>query len=72
VANREVFIGIDAAKLRDTVAIAEAGRKGEIRYLGEVDALLESMHRFLTMLRRSMGRPHCCMKPVQPDIDYTG
>ena len=33
----EAFVGIDTAKLRDAVAIAEAGRSGEIRYLGEFD-----------------------------------
>jgi transposase len=33
----EDFIGIDTAKLRNAVAVAEVGRKGEVRYLGEVD-----------------------------------
>ncbi len=35
---REAFIGIDAAKLRNALAIADAGRDGEVRFLGEVDA----------------------------------
>ena len=35
--HSEAFIGIDTAKLRNAVAIAEAGRRGEVRYLGEVD-----------------------------------
>lgn len=35
--HSEAFIAIDTAKLRNAVAIAEAGRKGEVRYLGEVD-----------------------------------
>lgn len=35
--SSEAFIGIDTAKLRNAVAIAEAGRRGEVRYLGEVD-----------------------------------
>jgi transposase len=33
----EAFIGIDTAKLRNAVAVAEAGRKCEVRYLGEID-----------------------------------
>lgn len=33
----EAFIGIDTSKLRNAVAIAEAGRGGEVRYLGEID-----------------------------------
>jgi transposase len=35
--DSEAFIGIDTAKLRNAIAVAEAGRKGELRYLGEVD-----------------------------------
>jgi transposase len=35
--HSEAFIGIDTAKLRNAVAIAETGRRGEVRYLGEVD-----------------------------------
>lgn len=34
---REVFVGIDTAKARNSAAIAEAGRQGEVRYLGEFD-----------------------------------
>lgn len=34
--NSEAFIGIDTSKLRNAVAIAEAGRMGELRYLGEI------------------------------------
>lgn len=35
--HNEVFIGIDTSKLRNAVAIAEAGRNGKVRYLGEID-----------------------------------
>jgi hypothetical protein len=34
---REAFVGIDVAKLKSAIAVAESGREGEIRYLGEVD-----------------------------------
>jgi transposase len=33
----EAFVGIDTAKARNAVAVAEGGRKGELRYLGESD-----------------------------------
>ena len=33
--NGEVFVGIDTAKARNAVAVAERGRVGEVRYLGE-------------------------------------
>lgn len=35
--HSEAFVGIDTAKLRNAVAIAEGGRKGGVRYLGEID-----------------------------------
>ena len=33
----EVFVALDTSKLRNAVAIAERGRDGEVRYLGEID-----------------------------------
>ena len=41
--DTQVFVGIDVAKLRNAVAIAEPGRDGEVRYFGEVDASEASM-----------------------------
>ena len=35
--HRRAFVGIDTSKLRNAVAIAEEGRDGEVRYLGEID-----------------------------------
>ncbi len=40
---RKAFIGIDVAKLRNAIAIADAGRDGEVRFFGEVDASGSSM-----------------------------
>lgn len=34
----EAFVAFDTSKLRHAVAIAQAGRSGEVRYLGEIDA----------------------------------
>jgi transposase len=34
--HSEAFIGIDTSKLSNAVAIAEGGRNGEVRYLGEI------------------------------------
>src|SRR5579859_7110306 len=57
---QEVFVGIDAAKLRNAVAIADAGRDGEIRYIGEVDASPESMRRLIGKLASKYDRLHFC------------
>src|ERR687887_2108480 len=35
--HSEAFVAFDTAKLRNSVAIADAGREGEIRYLGEFE-----------------------------------
>jgi transposase len=35
--HSEVFVAFDTSKLRNAVAIAEAGRSGEVRFLGEID-----------------------------------
>jgi hypothetical protein len=39
----EAFVGIDVAKERNAIAIADGERGGEVRYLGEVDASPASM-----------------------------
>ena len=58
--SREAYVGIDAAKVRNAVAIAEEGRHGEVRYLGEFDATPESMRRLVAKLAAKYGRLHFC------------
>lgn len=53
--HREVFVGLDAAKLRHAVAVAEDGRQGEVRYLGEVGADTESVRRLAAKLEKRHG-----------------
>jgi hypothetical protein len=48
--HSEAFIGIDTAKLRNAVAVAEGGRKGEVRYLGEVDTSEAATRRLVASL----------------------
>src|ERR1700748_43669 len=57
---KEVFVGIDVAKLRNAVAIAEAGRDGEIRYMGEFDASPEGVTRLIRKLAGRHGKLHVC------------
>ncbi len=57
---REAFIGIDVAKLRNAVAVADAGTDGEIRYLGKFDAAPESMRRLLGKMASKYNRLHVC------------
>ena len=46
----EAFIGIDTSKLRNAVTIAEGGRDGEVRYLGEIDTTEAAMRKLITKL----------------------
>jgi transposase len=59
--HSEVFVGVDAAKLRHAVAVAEDGRRGEVRYLGEIGADAESVRRLAAKLaKRHGGGLHFC------------
>src|SRR4029450_2139052 len=40
-----VFVGLDTSKLKISVALAEEGRQGEVRFLGEIDNTPEAVRR---------------------------
>src|SRR3954467_1446305 len=46
----EVFAGIDTAKARNAVAVAEAGRDGEVRYRGTFDHTPNAVARLVRQL----------------------
>ena len=54
-----VFVGMDAAKSKHAVAIAEPGRNGEVRYIGEIEASPEAVQKLLysahVRIRKSLG-----------------
>jgi transposase len=56
----EVFVGIDVSKARNAIAVADAGRGGEVRFIGEVDASQESMRRVVKRLTAKGERAHFC------------
>lgn len=56
----EAFVGIDVAKLKNAVAIADGERNGEVRYLGEVDASAVSMARIVKRIAAKYERVHFC------------
>ena len=57
---REAFIGIDVAKLRNAVAIADAGRDGEVRFFGEVDASDSGMRHVIQRISAKFDHAHFC------------
>jgi len=58
--STEIFIGIDVAKSRNAVAVADGERGGEVRYLGEVDASEDSMRRLIKRIAAKHDRMHFC------------
>jgi transposase len=57
---REAFVGIDAAKARNAIAVAEGGRDGDVRYFGEVDASAENMRRVVKRIAGKYDHVHFC------------
>jgi transposase len=56
----EVFVGIDTSKLRNAIAIAEAGRNGEVRYLGEIDNTQAATRKLVAKLAQRFQKLHFC------------
>ncbi len=58
--HSSAYVGIDVAKERNAIAIADGKRGGEVRYLGEVDASPASMTRVVRRLADKYGRVQFC------------
>jgi transposase len=56
----EAFIGLDTAKKKHAVAIADVGRAGEIRYLGEIDSSPVAVERMIRKLAGRYEKLHFC------------
>ncbi|QRM33200.1 hypothetical protein [Microvirga sp. VF16] len=48
--NSKVFVGLDTSKLKNSVAVAEDGRQGEIPFLGDIDNTPEAVRRLVHKL----------------------
>ena len=51
----EAFVAFDTSKLRNAVAIADAGRAGEVRFLGEIENIAAAVGKLVRKLAASMG-----------------
>jgi transposase len=54
------FVGFDTAKRKHAVAVAEGGRDGEIRYLGEIDSSPATVEKVLGKLAQRHTKLHVC------------
>src|SRR5919109_2040955 len=58
--DSEAFVAFDTSKLRNSVAIAEAGRAGEIRFLGEIDSSAAAVAKLVRKLAAKYQRLTFC------------
>jgi len=56
----EAFVAFDTSKLRNAVAIAEAGRSGEVRFLGEIENTTSATGKLVRKLAGKYGRLAFC------------
>ena len=56
----EAFVSFDTSKLRNAVAIAEAGRAGEVRFLGEIENTKVAVAKLVRKLAAKYGRLTFC------------
>jgi transposase len=58
----EVFVAFDVAKKKHALAIAEGGREGEVRFLGEIENSPAAIERTLKKLGKKYDRVHVCFE----------
>lgn len=58
----EVFVAFDVAKKKHAVAIAEGGRDGEVRFLGDVENSVLPIERTIQRLAGRYERLHVCFE----------
>jgi transposase len=58
----EVFVAFDVAKKKHAVAIAEGGRTGEVRFMGDVENNPAPIERTIKRLANRYDRLHVCFE----------
>jgi len=56
----EAFVGFDTAKKKHALAVADDGRDGEVRYLGEIDSSPATVEKALVKLAARYSKLHVC------------
>jgi transposase len=60
--HSEVFVAFDTAKLKHAVALAEGGRDGEVRFVGEVENRPAPIEKVIKKLARRYRKLHVCFE----------
>ena len=58
--HSEAFVAFDTSKLSNSVAIAEGGRTGEVRFLGEIESTEAATRKLVKKLAAKYGRLTFC------------
>src|SRR5271157_2945307 len=58
--HSEAFVAFDTSKLRNAVAIADGGREGEVRFLGEIDSNMAAITQLVRKLEANYERITFC------------
>jgi transposase len=58
--DSKIYVGLDTSKLKISVAVAEAGRDGEVRFIGDIDSAAEAVERLVTKLAKRHGELAFC------------
>src|SRR3954470_1049248 len=67
-----VFVGLDASKLEISVALAEDGRQGEVRFLGDIEHTPGAVRRLVTKLAGKYRRLLFCYEAGRPAMGCSG
>lgn len=67
----EAFVAFDVAKKKHAVAIAEGGRSGEVRFLGEVENRPAVIERMIQKLGKRYNRLHVCFEAGRRATGFT-
>lgn len=50
--DSKIYVGLDTSKLKISVAVAEAGRGGEVRFIGDIDSEPDAVERLVAKLAK--------------------
>ena len=70
--HSELFIGLDVSKLKTSVALAEDGRDGEVRFFGDIDASPASIAALATKLAKRGRGCIFVTRPGRQGMTFTG
>ena len=68
----EAFVAFDVAKLKHAVAVADSGRSGEVRFLGEIENRPAAIERTIKKLGKKYDRLHGCFEAGPTGTDCIG